>query len=80
VENGAFHRADLFILNKFGPEEAAGRGFCAAIGAALEQGIPVLVGVGGASQAAFEQYSGGLATALAPRPDAILDWLLGTRP
>jgi hypothetical protein len=80
VENGALHKADLFILNKFGPEEAAGRGFCAAIGAALEQGIPVLVGVGGASQAAFDQYSSGLATTLAPRSDAILDWLLGTGP
>ncbi len=80
VENGALQHADVFILNKFGPEEAAGRGFCAAIGLALERGIPVLVGVGAANQAAFDQFSGGLATALAPQPEAILAWVQGTKP
>lgn len=77
VEHGAFHDADLFILNKFGPEEAVGRGFCAAIGTALERDIPVLVGLSEASKAAFETFSGGLATALAPQPDAILAWFRG---
>ncbi len=80
VENGALQDADLFILNKFGPEEAAGRGFCAAIGAALERGIPVLVGVGAANQAAFDQFSGELATVLAPQPEAILTWVQGAKP
>ena len=75
VEAGETAKAGLFILNKFGPEEAAGRGFCAAIGAALEDGIPVLVGVGPASQAAFDSFSGGLASRLDPSPDAILAWL-----
>ena len=74
VEQGAFHDADLFILNKFGPEEAVGRGFCAAIGTALERDIPVLVGLSEANKAAFDAFSGGLATALAPQPDAILAW------
>ncbi|HEY9039515.1 MAG TPA: DUF2478 domain-containing protein [Roseovarius sp.] len=75
VENGSFEDADLFILNKFGPEEAAGRGFCNAIGAALERDIPVLVGVGHASKAAFDSFCGGLAEAVAPEPEAILAWL-----
>ncbi len=75
VENDRFENAELFILNKFGPEEAAGRGFCNAIGAALEQGIPVLVGVGPASKAAFDSFCGGLAEAVAPQPQAILEWL-----
>ncbi len=75
VENGSFQDAELFILNKFGPEEAAGRGFCNAIGTALEQDIPVLVGVGHASKAAFDSFCGGLAEAVAPEPDAILAWL-----
>ncbi|MFP7571833.1 DUF2478 domain-containing protein [Marivita sp. S2033] len=74
VEAGDLNSAELFILNKFGPEEAAGRGFCDAIGAALERGIPVLVGVSGASKAAFDAYADGLATALEPRTDAILTW------
>ena len=79
VENGALRGADLFIVNKFGPEEAAGRGFCGAIGAALEHDIPVLVGVGIANQAAFDRFSGGLATALAPQAEAILAWFQGAQ-
>ena len=74
VETGALDKADLFILNKFGPEEAAGRGFCNVIGAALEQDIPVLVGVSGVGKPAFETFAGGLATALPPQKKAILDW------
>ena len=75
VETGALHDADLFILNKFGPEEAAGRGFCSAIGTAIERGIPVLVGLGEASKPAFDGFTGGQATVIAPQPDAILAWV-----
>jgi hypothetical protein len=74
VESGSFQAADLFILNKFGPEEAAGRGFCNAIGAALEWDIPVLVGVGQASKAAFDSFCGGFSEVVAPQPEAILQW------
>ena len=74
VESRPMEDADLFILNKFGPEEAAGRGFVSAIGAAVEGGIPVLVGVGPGNLKAFEEFSDGLATALPAEPDAILDW------
>lgn len=75
VESAPLEGADLFILNKFGPEEAAGRGFCDVIGAALGADVPVLVGVGGASKTAFEAFAGGLATDLPPNLDAILDWV-----
>ncbi len=74
VEKRGIADTDLFVLNKFGPEEASGRGFCAAIGTALEAGIPVLVGVGGASLAAFDAFAGGLAVSLAPDIDEICDW------
>jgi hypothetical protein len=74
VENSPLEGADMFILNKFGPEEAAGRGFCAVIGAALDRGVPVLVGVGGASKAAFEAFADGLAVALPAELPAILEW------
>lgn len=77
VETGAMDRADLFILNKFGPEEAAGRGFCAVIGTALEQGIPVLVGVGGANKGAFEAFNEGLAVTLPAEAQAVYDWFQG---
>ena len=74
VENGSVEDAELFILNKFGPEEAGGRGFVSAIGAALERGVPVLVGVGAANINAFEGFSGGLAQALPAETTAILEW------
>lgn len=80
VEMGTMADAFLFILNKFGPEESAGRGFCNVIGTALEQGIPVLVGVGGANKGAFETFAGGLAVTLAAEEQAVLDWLQDTGP
>ena len=75
VESGSMEHSDLFMLNKFGPEEAAGRGFCTVIGAALEDNVPVLVGVGGASIKAFESFAGGLAVPVADTEQAILDWV-----
>ena len=74
VENNPVAGADLFILNKFGPEEANGRGFTAAIGAAIEQGIPVLVGVGAANTAAFQSFAGGEAETLPAETDKLLAW------
>ncbi len=74
VENRDLAGADLFILNKFGPEEAAGRGFCTVIGAALEQNIPVIVGVGTGTRGAFDAFVDGLAVSLEPQEDAILRW------
>ena len=74
VEKQPLDDVQLFILNKFGPEEADGRGFRAAIGAALEAGIPVLVGVGGPSRAAFDAFVDGLGETLPPDADAIRKW------
>ncbi len=74
VENSALESADLFILNKFGPEEAAGRGFCAVIGKALELGIPVLVGVGRGARPDFETFTDSLATPLPADAAAIAEW------
>jgi len=78
VESSLLDKVDLFILNKFGPEEASGRGFVSVIGKAVEQGIPVLVGVGvvGASREAFDTFAGGLAETLAADPDTIREWCL----
>ncbi|MDE9451580.1 DUF2478 domain-containing protein [Aliiroseovarius sp. Z3] len=79
VEQASSQNADAFILNKFGPEEAEGRGFRAAIAAALEQGIPVLVGLGGseASRKGFAEFVGDMAETLPADPDAILTWVRG---
>ena len=80
VENGPLEGADLFLLNKFGPEEAEGRGFCAVIGRALEQGVPVLVGVSPANREAFERFSGGLAEALPDDLEALVAWCGAAEP
>jgi hypothetical protein len=65
---------DLFVLNKFGPQEAEGHGFCATIAEALSQDVPVLVGVGKACRSAFDDFAGGLAETLPAELPAILDW------
>jgi hypothetical protein len=74
VEQRSADAFDLFILNKFGPLEAEGRGFCTAIGSALEQDIPVLVGVGGGCLDAFNSFAVGMAEALPPDGEAIHKW------
>jgi len=74
VENRAMDQFDLFVLNKFGPEEAAGRGFVSAIGEAIQGGVPVLVGVGKENTAAFETFSGGLAMGLRDDLATLLSW------
>lgn len=72
-------KVDAFLLNKFGPEEAEGRGFRHAIADALEKGIPVLVGlgVGEATRRGFEAFVGDLAVALPADPDALLSFVRG---
>ncbi len=74
VERRPLDQAQVFLLNKFGPEEAEGRGFCAMIGAALERGIPVVVGVGGPNRTAFDAFAQGMAEDLPLDEQAIVDW------
>lgn len=66
--------ADLVIINKFGKQEAAGRGFRDAIGAAMVADIPVLVGVNEANRPALDVFCEGAAERLDPTLDAILHW------
>lgn len=65
----------LIIINKFGRQEAEGRGFRPVIAEALMVGVPVLTGVGHDHTAAFAAFADGMATALPPSLDGILDWL-----
>lgn len=65
----------LLIINKFGRQEAEGRGFRPVIAEALMQGVPVLTGVGHDHVEAFAAFSDGLASPLPPTLDGILDWL-----
>ena len=74
VEQRSADAFDLFILNKFGPQEAEGHGFCAVIGSALERDIPVLVGVGMGCRDAFDAFAGGTAEFLPPDGEEIHKW------
>ncbi len=74
VEAQPLDGVQMFVLNKFGPEEAQGRGFCNAIAAALAENIPVLVGVGASNRAAFDDFADNLAEELPPEAGAIRDW------
>ncbi len=68
--------ADFLIFNKFGKQEADGRGFRPLIGEALERGIPVLTAVNKGNLEAFLNYAEDLAAELPDNADAILKWCL----
>lgn len=53
VERGA----DLFLLNRFGKNEIAGRGYREVISEALSRGVPVLVGVSAANLAKWDAFA-----------------------
>ncbi len=67
--------ADLLIVNKFGKQEAEGRGFREAVGEALARDIPAIIGVSEGSRDAFMAFVGD-AEQLAPEHDAVLAWAL----
>lgn len=75
VEAGLEDGADVLIINKFGKHEAQGRGFREVIAKALMLGIPVLVGLNRMNEAAFREFSAGLAVDLPPAEAQLVAWL-----
>lgn len=67
-------RPDLLLLNRFGREEAAGRGLRGVIAEAAQAGVPVLVAVAPDYAADFAAFTGGLAATLPNRPEALDAW------
>lgn len=74
--SAALPQADLLLVNKFGKQEAEGRGLAPLIAEALSRGIPVLAGVNGLNLPAFEAFAEGLATPLPGDEAMVLDWCL----
>ena len=66
--------AGVLIVNKFGKQEAEGRGMAPLIADALERNLPVLLGVNGLNLPAFQTFAGGLETALAADIDQVVEW------
>lgn len=67
----------VVILNKFGKQEAAGRGCRDLIARALETGLPVLISVPPETRAEFDAFSAGLGEELAPEIDALESFVAG---
>ncbi len=67
--------AEVLIVNKFGRQEAEGRGFRLLLAEALDQGIPVIIGVSPDYLADFEAFAGDSAQPLPIDVSAVLRWL-----
>lgn len=66
----------MLVVNKFGKREAESKGLAPVIAQALERGLPVLVGVNALNMKDFLIFSDGLAIALPPDIDKVVEWCL----
>jgi hypothetical protein len=73
-ERALVENVDLLVLNKFGREEAHGRGLRPLIADALIAEIPVLTAVSRRNLADFLAFAGGSSTRLPSDREAIVAW------
>jgi nucleoside-triphosphatase THEP1 len=71
---------DLVIINRFGKQEAEGRGFRQAIEAAILLERPVLVGVSETNRGSWETFTGSEAEYLPCSVEAVLSWCRNALP
>jgi nucleoside-triphosphatase THEP1 len=74
VERAVLERVDLLIINKFGREEAHGRGLRPVIAEALIAEIPLVIGVSTRNLCDFLTFVGDSTIRLKPDIKAIMDW------
>jgi nucleoside-triphosphatase THEP1 len=74
IERAVLERVDLLIINKFGKEEAHGRGLRSVIADALIADIPLVIGVSTRNLCDFLTFIGNSATRLRPDIEAITVW------
>ena len=74
VERAVLERVDLLIINKFGREEARGRGLRPVIAEALIAAIPLVIGVSTRNFREFLTFVGDSVTPLGPEIGAIMAW------
>jgi nucleoside-triphosphatase THEP1 len=74
IERAVLERVDLLIINKFGKEEAHGRGLRPVIADALIAEIPLVIGVSTRNLCDFLTFIGDSATRLSPDIEAITAW------
>ena len=74
VERSMATSYDVFLLNKFGKQEAEGRGFRDLLAEAAASGATVIAGTNPLNAPIFEEFSDGEATCVDPDIDALLTW------
>ncbi len=74
IERAVLEPVDLLIINKFGREEAHGRGLRSVIAKALIAEIPMLIGVSTRNLRDFLTFIGDSATRLRPDIEAMSAW------
>lgn len=74
IERAVRERVDLLVVNKFGREEAHGRGLRPAIAEALIAEIPLLIGVSTRNLCDFLTFVGDSTTRLKLDIEAIMAW------
>jgi hypothetical protein len=74
VERAVLEHVDLLIINKFGKEEAHGRGLRPVIAEALITEIPLVIGVSTRNLCDFLTFVGDSTTQLKPDIEVITDW------
>jgi len=65
---------DLVIVNRFGPLEAAGRGFSEAIAVASDTKTPLIIAVPEFEFERWTRFSSGMTVKLECKLDKVLDW------
>lgn len=72
-------RPDILFVNRFGRQEAAGRGLLGEIGAAATAEIPVVVAVGEALLPDWRSFAGEEGTRLGSDAEALVTWCLARK-
>ncbi|OJU25335.1 MAG: hypothetical protein BGN91_13415 [Nitrobacter sp. 62-13] len=74
IERAVLEHVDLVVINKFGKEEAQGRGLRSVIAEALIAEIPLIIGVSEHNLDDFLAFAGEAANRLKPDVEAITAW------
>ena len=69
-------QTDVLLINKFGKQEADGRGLRGVIGTAVGLGVPVVCGVNALNREAFLRFSDGCAQQVETDVDALYAWFV----
>lgn len=80
IEFSLHDGVDILILNKFGKQEAEGRGLRGAIAKAVELGIPVVIGLNAARIQSWCEFCGSTDTVFDTDDTAVDDWLAANLP